>query len=131
MTEVPQTTRVPQWTFGDRLKKAREHAGLTQAELAEMTGISRATISNYEVDKFTPTKPNLNAWSLATGVPAEWLRDGTDSHGQDPGPGGIRAGQRGRVLTYIASRKCPAKASVIPHWDDIRERGPFPGRIAA
>jgi transcriptional regulator with XRE-family HTH domain len=97
MTEVPQTTRVPQWTFGDRLKKAREHAGLTQAELAELTGISRATISNYEVDKFTPTKPNLNAWSLATGVPAEWIRDGIDSDNPDPGPGTISQFRGGEV----------------------------------
>ena len=35
---------IPEWTVADRLRKARESADLSQAELAELTGISRRTI---------------------------------------------------------------------------------------
>jgi len=78
MTEVPQTTRVPQWTLGDRLKKAREHAGYTQAELAAVTGIGRSTMVTYETDRAVPKRPILLSWHMATGVPLEWIISGED-----------------------------------------------------
>ena len=34
-------------TFGDNLRDAIEEYGYTQDELAEITGLSRSTISNY------------------------------------------------------------------------------------
>ncbi len=34
--------------MGEKIKKRREELGISQAELAEMTGISRVQISNYE-----------------------------------------------------------------------------------
>ena len=39
---------IPTWTIADRLRKARESAGLEQNEPALAAGISRATISNSE-----------------------------------------------------------------------------------
>ena len=33
MTEATSPATVPQWTLGDRLRKAREFAGLQQTEL--------------------------------------------------------------------------------------------------
>ena len=35
-------------TFSEKLRKAREQAGLSQAELARRSGLSRAAISRYE-----------------------------------------------------------------------------------
>lgn len=35
--------------FADNLKLAREAKGLTQTELAEMVGVSQATIAQYEL----------------------------------------------------------------------------------
>lgn len=35
-------------TIGARLREARQHAGLTQAELADLAGIKGKTYSNYE-----------------------------------------------------------------------------------
>lgn len=34
--------------MGEKIRKRREELGISQAELAEMTGISRVQISNYE-----------------------------------------------------------------------------------
>lgn len=63
----------PAWTLADRLRKAREHAGLEQRDLVELAGISRATISNAERGLGTPNLVTLQAWAQATGVSLAWL----------------------------------------------------------
>ena len=73
MTEATHPASVPQWTLGDRLRKAREHAGLKQAELAGEIGIGRSSIVNYEMDRAEPSRPVLLAWAMRTGVSYEWL----------------------------------------------------------
>lgn len=68
---------VPSWTLGDRLRKAREHAGMEQGELAERIGISRGTVSNYELNRGTrpPKVVVLRAWANECNVPYEWIVD--------------------------------------------------------
>ena len=39
----------------NHLKKARMEANLSQAQLAEMVGVSRNTISSIETGQFSPT----------------------------------------------------------------------------
>jgi transcriptional regulator with XRE-family HTH domain len=76
MQITSDTAVVPEWTLADRLRKARLHAGLEQAELAAQTGISRATIVNYENGHTTPGRPALILWALCTGVALPWLSVG-------------------------------------------------------
>ena len=64
---------VPAFTIGDYLRKAREHAGLEQTELASEIGISRGTVTNYERGHVTPRKAVVMAWAMRTGVPVEWI----------------------------------------------------------
>lgn len=45
------------WVFMD-IKKLRKQLGMTQQELSEITGISRALISNYENEISTPSPQN-------------------------------------------------------------------------
>lgn len=75
---------------GDRLRKAREHAGHDAKSFAELLGISRDALRGYERGKVTPRRPVLNQWALATGVPVEWLSEGRWSSGGPEGPGGGR-----------------------------------------
>lgn len=86
MTEVPRDGPVvPKWTLADRLRKARLHAGLEQAELAREIGIGRSTIVNYEAGRTRPSRPVLVSWAMRCGVSFEWLS-------QDPNPwGGVKA----------------------------------------
>lgn len=63
-------------TFGDRVTRARWAQELTQAELAEAAGISRASVANYERNVQEPRADKVEALAAALGVPAGWLRDG-------------------------------------------------------
>ena len=42
-------------TLKNSLREARRQRGLSQAQLAEMTGVSRNTISSIEIGQFNPT----------------------------------------------------------------------------
>jgi transcriptional regulator with XRE-family HTH domain len=66
---------IPDWTLGDRLRKAREHAGLNQAELAEKIGIARSSVVNYESGRSVPSRPVVLSWCLCTGVSMGWVLD--------------------------------------------------------
>lgn len=83
---------IPQFTVGDRLRKAREVTGLEQGEFAEALGVSRNTVGNYESGNTMRLKPIvLKAWSLRTGVPLVWLETGAENpHPVDPDGGSVR-----------------------------------------
>ena len=80
---------IPEWTIGDRMRKARELTGLDQAHFAEELGVSRAAVSAIEVGRNRPRRITLRAWALATGVPFTWLETGQAPAG--PGPDGMCA----------------------------------------
>jgi transcriptional regulator with XRE-family HTH domain len=84
MTEVAISGETPSWTLTDRLRKAREHGVLQQAQLAALTGISERSIQNYEAGRTTPRRPQLIAWALATGVSLEWLEGDVRPKGLEP-----------------------------------------------
>ena len=76
MTMQAEAESIPQWTMADRLRKAREHAGLEQNDLAGRIGLSRGAISAYERAVTVPKRPVLLSISMATGVPLAWLETG-------------------------------------------------------
>lgn len=71
---------IPEFTMGDRMRKAREITGMSQTEFAEHLGVGRSTVYNCESDGGRPKTIVLRAWALATGVPAEWLLTGKTPH---------------------------------------------------
>lgn len=85
---LASTGFIPQWTIGDRLRKAREMTGLTQVQFAERVGLSRATVNNSELNKSQPRKSVVLLWAMETGVDREWLATGRVNKNPDPdGPG--------------------------------------------
>lgn len=70
---MEQTTLTPVWTLGDRLRKARDFADITSADMAERLGVSRNTITNYENDHTRPSLLAVRAYSDETGVDLDWL----------------------------------------------------------
>lgn len=77
--------RVYRFAVGDRIRTAREQAGMDQSELAEQSGISRQTISNYERHATKPSRGNVRLISWATGFDYDWLMTGREDI---PGPTG-------------------------------------------
>jgi putative transcriptional regulator len=64
---------------GNNLKEHRARLGLTQAQLAELTGVSRISIVSIENGRFIPTIETALRIGRALGVPAGeifWLKDG-------------------------------------------------------
>lgn len=68
---------LPQWTLGERLAKARHHAGLEQGDLAQRLKVSRQTIGFWETGRTRPRDfmAVIREWSEATHVPVGWLLD--------------------------------------------------------
>lgn len=65
-------------TLAKRLKEARARAGLSQAKLAKLAGVSQSTIANIESGtRFEPQKAVQIARAL--GVSAEWLVEGRET----------------------------------------------------
>lgn len=62
--------------LSERIKAARQHAGLTQRELADRVGIAQTAISQLESGK-TQRSTYLFQISEACGVSAMWLANGT------------------------------------------------------
>lgn len=72
-TDLP-AGNVPQWTLGDRLRKARTTAGIERPDMADDIGCTERTISSYELDQTRVPKLVIRQYALRTGVPLEWLR---------------------------------------------------------
>lgn len=68
--------RIPEFTLGDRLRKARELTGLGVREFAAEIGVSHGTITNAESDRRTVRPITIKAYAMRTGVPVEWLETG-------------------------------------------------------
>lgn len=58
-------------SIGMKIRNARKDAGLTQAELAKKTSLSRSYIGDIEKDRYNPSVATLQAIADATGVPVE------------------------------------------------------------
>lgn len=62
-------------TFSEKVKRAREFAGMTQYELAEKMGVSQRTVSAYETEGVRARKSNLQKLAHALGVSVKYLSD--------------------------------------------------------
>lgn len=104
---------VPEFDTSDRLRKAREVAGYEQAEFAELIGVSRGTVSNYERGGTKRYKPIVvRAWALSTGVSLEWLMDGITA--PTPTPPGNRVEDRQAALARLAASKRRGGRAMTP-----------------
>lgn len=86
MTTNPNAGAIPPMnTLPNRLRVAREYAGLSQSELGDRAGVARNTISRAESGTRAPSRATVTVWAWACGVDADWLRNG---HEKTPPPSG-------------------------------------------
>lgn len=66
---------IPTWTYGDRLRKARETAHLDAMAMAEKLAVKPASISQWERGRVKPRDmiDISRRWAEITGVSIEWL----------------------------------------------------------
>lgn len=60
-------------TLAQRLRTAREHAGLSQGQVAKMLGLHRPTISEIEAGRRRVTAEELSTFSDIYEVSVAWL----------------------------------------------------------
>ena len=88
MNVAPSASHIPEWTVGERLRKAREDSGLSQEDLGREISVSKRQIVYYENDSKTPKHGEFLLWQMITRVPAEWLKTGAEqSNNTDPDNG--------------------------------------------
>lgn len=87
--------------FKDRLRETRESLGLSQAELAQKSGLQAAAVSHFETGKRSPSFANLLKLSDALNVSTDYLlgRINEDQHGK-----GIAAAPRAQQLFRNAEK---------------------------
>jgi transcriptional regulator with XRE-family HTH domain len=68
---------VPDWTLGDRMRKALDVSGTPVHEIAEYLDVSRQTIGRWLHDRGPVKRHVLITWAATTGVDLWWLETGT------------------------------------------------------
>lgn len=89
MSTQTHETWIPEWTFGDRLRKVRRVRRINQEQAAAALGVTAPQIAAWESggnnprDIVTVAKRCHAAW----GVPAEWMLGLDVPEAPHPGPG--------------------------------------------
>lgn len=110
-----RTELIPEWTLGDRLRKARSLTGMSVREFAEHIGVSHGTITNAEHDARGVRPITMKAWALATGVSIEWLETGASTNTQPPPPSGTRTDSLDALTARKRSRGRATRGSADTH----------------
>lgn len=71
-------------TVGEAMRAAREKAGLTQYELAAITGISPTSLNQYERDKHTPRIDAAEMLADTLGISIDEYVGHVESKGDNP-----------------------------------------------
>lgn len=89
-------------TFGDRLAAARDHAGLSQADVADRLGVKTAVIAAWEDDIKEPRANRLAMLAGIYSISLSWLMTG-----QGDGPDGPPEDTAlpGDVLTLLSEMR--------------------------
>lgn len=86
-----ETDRVyPAWSLGDRIRKARDLAGMNQHDFAVAIGVPDGSLANWETDRAKPRDIVAVAKriEMLTRIPAGWTLGIEESPDGDGGPSG-------------------------------------------
>lgn len=80
----------PVLAFSERVKRARKHAGMTQAQLASAMGVSLSAVRDWEARGRNPREVDVyRSIAVTTGVPADFILGITDElPGEEEGGAG-------------------------------------------
>lgn len=89
-------------TFAERLKRALDGAELTQAELADRSGVTRSSVSQYLSGKNIPGDERIKVFANITGVTVDFLKGNDISLMREPIPV--------KKVTVKAAARCLGKS---------------------
>lgn len=75
----------PTETMGARIRRAREALNLTQDQIGDLIGVSRAAVAQWESDQTSPVRKRMEALAGALRVSVEWLSFGVGQAPNAPG----------------------------------------------
>jgi transcriptional regulator with XRE-family HTH domain len=88
----PSPFEVPEWTVGDRIRKAREFRGLSRQDVVDKDFTQEFTvriIGNYEAGITKPRPSALKALANLIQISYEWLESGKAPTGPEGPDGGV------------------------------------------
>lgn len=92
-------------TFGDRLAAARDHAGLSQRDVADQLGVKTSTLLAWEEDRKEPRANRLSMLSGLLGVSLSWLMTGEGDGPEAPAEDGEMPAEVGTILAQIRATR--------------------------
>ena len=98
-------------TFGDRLAAAREHAGLSQRDLAEQLGVKSSVILAWEEDRKEPRANRLSMLSGLLGISLTWLMTGGGDGPEAPADEAEMPPEVSEILTQIRATRAEITAA--------------------
>jgi transcriptional regulator with XRE-family HTH domain len=107
-------------SFGGHIRKLREGAGLSRAELARKAAVPASTLRNWEGGRGFPGLPVLLRLAAALGVTVERIAEGVDDLAEDePADSGRdRAGRDGQPREEL-----PVLADAFDHGMSVTAGG--------
>lgn len=110
-------------TVGEAMREARNKAGLSQAELAALTGVSPTTLSNYENDVHLPKLDLVEMLADALGITIDEYVGHSSSGRGSPNAAGLRNLQQlarlaamkelgGKIMDFVSDTVKAEKASI-------------------
>ncbi|HKP44088.1 helix-turn-helix transcriptional regulator [Mycobacterium sp.] len=91
---------IPEWDLADRLGKSLRVAGVSVQVMADYLDVHRNTVSAWINGRTPPSTQTIRLWSLRTGVPYEWLRDGVEPDRPDGPDDGVARPERLELPTF-------------------------------
>ena len=102
--------------IAQRLKIAREHAGLSQGQVAKLLGVHRPTISEIEAGRRKVSTDEVVAFSRIYEVTVTWLTDEKEDDGIDE-----RVKLAARDLTKLKSSDLDKVLRLLSRMRDSQE----------
>lgn len=107
-------------TTGERIKAARKKAGITQAQLAEQSGVATISIHQYEAGKRNPQLEPVLRIASALGVSVDSLIDATNRFDvEDMKDAIIYGGPIGRVVENMQQLNLAGRERVEAYSADM------------
>lgn len=107
--------------LGDRIRAAREAAGLSQSELGRRLGLSSQSVNMWEHSKANPSRNNLQQAAIVMGVTIDWLMRGSELSAQSVVS---KVPPTGRHLPMFTSTSIASGATISDAQDTVFARFP-------